>query len=124
LTITSRRRLVDLRDGLILVDVVAAHDRRLAVDHVRLGEECALLPVERRRHAANADVAFRDEVVHQVRPRRLHELGLNAERVRERFGHVDVDSFELAIRLVVRVRLVVAGRAGAQGAVRDDLVET
>jgi hypothetical protein len=71
----------------------------------------------------NANVAFRDEVVHQVRPRRLDEFSLHAERFGERLGHVDIDTFELAVCLVKRVRLVVTRRTGAQRAAREDFVE-
>ena len=90
--------LIDLRDGLVFVNVAAADDRRLAVHHVRLREERAFLAFERARNATDRDIALRDEIVHQVRPRRLDEFGFDVHRLCEVLRRVDIDAFELAIR--------------------------
>src|SRR5215216_5249262 len=122
----ARAGLVDIGDGLILVLVGAAGDRRLAFAHDRRREHSLLLPVERDRDAAHRDIEIVGfEILHQLWPSRLNELDLDAERLAKRFRHVDVEAAEFRGGLVeIGERLIVAGHADPQRAALDDVVET
>jgi hypothetical protein len=65
------------------------------------------------------------EILHQLRPRRLNELDLDAERLAKRFRHVDVEAAEFGRGFVeIGERLIVAGHADPQRAALDDVIET
>ena len=121
----ARAGLVDIDDGLILALVGAAGDRRLALAHDRRREHSLLLPVERDRDAAHRDIEIVGfEILHQLRPRRLNEFDLDAERLAKRFRHVDVETGKFRRRLVeIGEGTIVAGHADPQRAALDDVVE-
>jgi hypothetical protein len=59
-----------------------------------------------------------------LRPRRLNELDLDAERLAKRFRHVDVETGKFRCRLVeIGEGAIVAGHADPQRATLDDVVE-
>src|SRR6185437_3289909 len=121
----ARRRLVDAGERRVFVLFGAARDRRLAVDQIGDAEDALLLPLQADRDTAHRRVELAGgEVAHQVGPGGLDDLELDAERLGQRFRHVDVDALEfLARRIEEGEGLVVAGGADAQHAAGDDLVE-
>jgi hypothetical protein len=114
---------VDVRQSLVLVRIVAARDRCLAVAQVGQREEGLLLALQRDRDAAHRKVeTIVAEVAHHRAPGGGHHLQLHAQRGRQVGGERDVEADEAAGRAVGE-GLVVAGAADAQRAARQDLVE-
>ena len=76
-----------------------------------------------RPHATEVVALVGEEIAHQMRPRGLHEVGLDTQRRGQRLRQIDVDPLELAVRAQEGIGFVVASRANTQRAALDDRVE-
>ena len=74
--------------------------------------------------AAHRDVEGASvEIARQIGPMRGHKLDLDAERDAERLRHVDVEARIGAVGGARRERRIIAGRADAQDAAGENVVE-